>query len=96
MFEPAPPGSLRAVTDDARSLRRTLDSTQEQLQRATEEKMRLAAQVEGQRLEAIMNNMAPRTGGRIGALARPGGMAIADLSAGGTVEGRAAPAAFAR
>ncbi|GLC72452.1 hypothetical protein PLESTF_001249300 [Pleodorina starrii] len=89
------------VTDEARTLRRTLDSTQEQLQRASEDKMRLAAQVEGQRLEAIMNNMAPRTSGRIvGALTRPGpvgaGGPAADLGSTGTVEGRAAPAVFAR
>ncbi|GLC51685.1 hypothetical protein PLESTB_000529000 [Pleodorina starrii] len=89
------------VTDEARTLRRTLDSTQEQLQRASEDKMRLAAQVEGQRLEAIMNNMAPRTSGRIvGALTRPGpvgaGGPAADLGSTGTVEGRAGPAVFAR
>ncbi|GIL61181.1 hypothetical protein Vafri_15579, partial [Volvox africanus] len=83
------------AVDEARSLRRTLDSTQEQLQRATEEKMRLAAQVEGQRLEAIMNSMAPRTAGRIGALARPTTVAMPpDL---GSVGGAApATAAFAR
>ncbi|PNH12501.1 Kinesin-like protein KIF27 [Tetrabaena socialis] len=61
--------------EDVRGLRRQLDSAQEQLQRLSEEKTRLAAQVEGQRLEAIMGSMAPRTGGRIGALARPGGEA---------------------
>ncbi|EFJ43029.1 hypothetical protein VOLCADRAFT_96773 [Volvox carteri f. nagariensis] len=95
------------VTDEARSLRRTLDSIQEQLHRATEEKMRLAAQVEGQRLEAIMNSMAPRTAGRIGALARPTGSASAagaiggslatDLSvAGAPLDPRSAPAGFNR
>ncbi|GIM16591.1 hypothetical protein Vretimale_19214, partial [Volvox reticuliferus] len=83
--------------DEARSLRRTLDSTQEQLQRTTEEKMRLAAQVEAQRLEAIMNNMAPRTAGRIGALARPAaatGALAPEL--GSVVGGAPATAAFAR
>lgn len=85
-----------AVTDEARSLRRSLDSTHEQLQRASEEKIRLAAQVEGQRLEAIMNGMVPRTAGRIGALARGPGAVGADLSGGGGMESRGSAAMYGR
>lgn len=58
-----------AASEDARNLRRQLDSAQEQIARLTEEKNRLAAQVEAHRLDAIMSSMAPRTGGRIVALA---------------------------
>ncbi len=80
-------------------MRRQLEMAQEQLARVQDEKTRLAAQVEGQRLDAIMNSMAPRTSGRLVALARPGGMSGtepapapgAGLSLGGTGDGSQRP-----
>ncbi|GFR41506.1 hypothetical protein Agub_g2200 [Astrephomene gubernaculifera] len=88
------------ATEDVRSLRRALESTQEHLQRVTDEKTRLAAQLEQQRLEAIMSNMAPRTTGRIGALIRPtsGAGSEPNVSMAGAAEAQraAAPASYVR
>ncbi len=78
---------VHAASEDARNLRRQLDSAQEQIARLTEEKNRLAAQIEAHRLDAIMSSMAPRTGGRIVALAGAGAGAG---SAGGATPGAGA------
>ncbi len=58
-----------AADDEVRVLKRNILEMQEQLQRAIDEKTRLAAQLEGQRLEQIMQ-------GRVG-WAAPGGGACA-------------------
>ncbi|KXZ56200.1 hypothetical protein GPECTOR_1g173 [Gonium pectorale] len=94
------------ANDDLRSLRRQLEMAQEQLTRVQDEKTRLAAQVEGQRLDAIMNSMAPRTSGRLVALARPGGVLGGEpgqapggsMGLGGTGDGsqRPAPSSYVR
>ncbi|KAG2497824.1 hypothetical protein HYH03_004094 [Edaphochlamys debaryana] len=99
------------ASDDVRLLRRQLDSLQSEAQRLQEDRTRLSAALEGQRLEAIMGGMAPRTSGRIGALAGGRGGAQADTMGAGAEAGggmtpgpglaageaqRAAPSSFVR
>ncbi|KAG2425908.1 hypothetical protein HYH02_014908 [Chlamydomonas schloesseri] len=71
------------AADEARSLRRQLDAAQDQVARLGEDKARLAAAVEGQRLEAIMAGMAGRAAGAAAAVGAAGGVGVGVGAGGG-------------